>query len=238
MKECERLQIAIPTGVFENDILYSLKYDLGLSFNREMREFKVIVENMPIDFVLMRASSIPSVIIHPQSTVKAGITGSDILWDYGLGKDCGDEYPLNRFQPEVRQAKLYVGITGSFRDTVFKRNNREPLFPDLRGSRIATKYANITREIFSARGVPDVIYHFIPGSDEALQYVFPDCNGILSILSSGQTLQANNIRILEIVHEVTLRLMQHDGKMNNQERNILNDLRERIAVSLEKKRVL
>lgn len=97
--------------------------------------------------ILVRAISIPQLVSHDQSLIKTGITGSDIVWESGMGKDFG-------------------------------------------------------------------------------------------VLSSGATVKANNIEVLDIFHQGTIRMIEAADKLSHQDVNILSDLREHIASSVEKRRWL
>jgi len=108
---------------------------------------------------------------------------------------------------------------------------------DLQSSRVATKLPRIAGEYFTEKGLETKLL-FVPGADEAMQYLFPDCNAILGVISSGITAAINNIDILDIFYNVTTRFITNPGKMTLEDITILNDFREKIAVARERKRIL
>lgn len=193
---------------------------------------------MPIDFVLMRASSIPSVVKAEESKTKAGITGSDILWEATLKVDNGEEIPLYQFNPDAKRSSLYIGITKGFADFVRDQKQREPEAVDLTGSMVATKYPRIANGVLRGYGVRTPIILHVDGTDEAMQYAFPSCIGILGIISSGKTRERNDIEILEIFYDVSLRMVTGVEKLNKKDADILNDFREQIAVALQRRRMV
>lgn len=232
-----RLTVALPSGEYRDEMLNSMG-QLGLRLDMKPRRLIVPVGNMPIDFVLMRASSIPGLLANPNSSLVAGITGSDILWETGSGPHTGEEFPLFQLNPSVQQARLYVGLTERFNELIKTTFSRSAQIKDLTGSRIATMMPKIAKEVFEGRGVTGVTYQYVHGADESLQYIFEDCNGILGIINTGTTLRANHLIVLEIIHEVVMRLVQNDEKMTSYDHNILDDLREKIELSLLKQKSL
>lgn len=194
------------------------------------------VDNMPIDFVLMRASSIPALVKNEQSTVKIGYTGSDILWEAGLGKDTGEELPISWLNRSAKQSFLYIGITKSFAEYIMNQQAREARVEDLEGYMVATKLPCVAYQVFTQREINDVEIFPIPGTDEAMQYVFPNCYGLLGVTSSGKTTERNEIEVLESFYKVTVRMVQATEKLTRRDEEILNDLRSRIASAIQRRK--
>lgn len=233
LKDTERVSIALPTGELQKDVLGFMQ-NIGLDLNaREPRRYIIPVGNMPIDFVLIRASSIPTCVTDERSKAVAGITGSDILWESGLDRNSGQEIPIYDLNPNAKQSSLYIGITDRFSRFIRREKNRDPQTSDVSGQTIATKYVAVTKDFTRERSIENTTVFPIPGTDEAVQYIFPDYNAILGIISSGDTVKANCIQPLEIFYKVVVRLIEATDKMTLGQSNILNDLRERIAVALQ-----
>lgn len=191
---------------------------------------------MPVDFVIVRASSVPELIKDEESELKAGITGSDILWEEKLGKNYGEEMPMNLLNPQAKQSSLYVGVTKKLCKMIEEDQGRCVDVTDLSGSKIATKYQRIAEEYFQEKCVNNVRLYYISGKDEAMQYTFRNCNAILGIEGSGDTRRENSIEILEKFHEVTVRMIEAGNKLTRKDNEILNDLREKSAIAVQKKR--
>lgn len=191
---------------------------------------------MPIDFVLMRANSIPGIVNNEQSTIKIGYTGSDILWEAGLGRDAGEELPVSWLNSSAKKSSLYIGITKSFAEYIKNQQAREPRVEDLEGSKVATKFPCIAYQVFTQREINDVEIFPIPGTDEAMQYAFTNCYGILGIKSSGLTTERNEIEVLENFYKVTVRMVQAAEKLTRRDEEILNDLRARIASAIQRRK--
>lgn len=190
---------------------------------------------MPIDFVIVRASSIPPLVSNERSRLKAGITGGDILWEFGSGKNAGESMPLSIVNPNAKRSALYVGVAKSFMNYVQKTASRRVTPADLSGTMVATKYPRIAADYFTEKSVANVDLFYVPGTDEAMQYIFSDCVGILGIISSGKTTKANDIEVIEQFYEVTLRMIDAEDKLTRKDRELLDDFRERIAVAVQKK---
>lgn len=195
------------------------------------------IENMPIDFVIIRASSIPTLIKAEKSQLKAGITGSDILWEAGMGRDAGEKIPVEKFAPNYQSPMLFIGMTKQFSEYIQQENGRKTLTRDLAGKMIVTKFPRITREVFTEKDVKEVEIFPMPGTTEAIQYIFADCYGILDVISTGRTTAANDIQTIEKFYQVTLRMIESPS-ISRQEKDILDQLREIIFLAVQRKRMI
>lgn len=205
------------------------------------------VENVPIEFVIIRASSIPDLVTDQNSTVKAGVTGSDIIWEAGMakrnpvfgllrksvqdmcgigigGREFGEYLPVD----DTKNATLYIGVTKNFAEKIRKEQSRSPKVEDLEGWMLATKYPRIAYEILTEREVMQTTIFPVRGTDESMQYVFPNCVGILGVMSSGETVKQNEIELLEAIQKVTIHMIEKKGKMSRRDADVLDDVRNRI----------
>lgn len=164
------------------------------------------------------------------SSISVGLTGSDIIWESGMGKDAGEEIPINELIENAKESSLYIGVYPRFADRVKS-------IQDLNGKTIATKYPRITREITLEEGIEVDIMEFA-GSIEGLGDVYSYLVGLVDIISTGETARANGIKILEMFYKVSLRMIDAPGKMTPLELAIFEDLRELIAVALQRKRMV
>lgn len=238
MKETERVKIALPNGELRKDMLEFMSA-IGLDFNAIDRRYLIPVNNMPVDFVIIRASSVPAFVTDEKSELKAGITGNDILWEAGMGKEFGEEIPVETFVPDCKKPSLYVGVTNDFYNFADDRLTGfgDPSVYCLSGFTVTTKFPNIASEYFREKSIKNVSIFPVPGTDEAIQYAYR-CEGILGIKESGITVDANDIWILDVFYKVTARMIEASDKLTRRDRDILNDLRERIAVAIERKRMI
>lgn len=114
------------------------------------------------------------------------------------------------------KSTLFVGVTEPLRRRIKKESNREAVVKDLAGNMVVTKYPNIAEEVFEGMGVE---IFAAPGSTEAVQYIYDDCNGILDITATRATVRANKIKIIECVLDpVPVQLINQQGLSSRQER--------------------
>lgn len=226
----ERLRIALPTGQLEKEVL-EFSQAIGLDIPEISRKYLISVENMPVDFVILRASDVPSAVIDSSSRIKAGITGSDIIWESGLGENVGEELPFNRVTGKKSSVSLFIGITKDFRDKIISEEGREPIVKDLSGELTITKFPNITTEYFQNREMSSSRIYPVQGKTEAMQYVYWDAYGIVDVVDTGNTIRENDMLELERFHEVTIRLITESAKLTRFDREILDDLREKIYLT-------
>lgn len=186
--------------------------------------------NIPIDFVTLRASDIPQSVMDSSSNVSVGITGSDIIWESGMGKNAGEEIPIYELDQNAKESALYIGVYPRFTDRVSTTQG-------LNGKTIATKYPRITREIALEKGISVEVKKF-SGSIEGLGEIYSYLWGLMDIISSGETARSNGIKILEIFYKVSVRMIDAPGKMTYRELAVFGDLRELITVALQRKRMV
>lgn len=105
---------------------------------------------------------------------------------------------------------------------------------DLVGTRVATKYTRIAEDFFFENSVEGVRTFYVPGRDEAMQYVYPDCYAVLGITSSNKTRIANGLEVLADIMNVSIRMIQANGKLSRREADILDVFKERVAVAIQK----
>lgn len=193
---------------------------------------------MPVDFIIYRASSIPSLVTDERSSLKAGVTGSDIVWESGMGKDVGEKLPIETLVPNNKKSSLYIGVTEDFYEFATDRLCAfdDPSIRTLSGFMVATKYPNIAAEVLKQEGTHDVEIFQIPGTDEAVQYAF-DCDGVLGIMSSGDTAKANDIIILKTFYDVTVRMIKAAEKLSRRDKEILDDICEFIEIAIQRRRL-
>lgn len=177
-------QILLPGGELEPDILTFLN-KVGFNIDFKPRCYCAKSKTLPVEFVIVRASSIPEIINDPKAQeVIGGITGSDILTE--AKTNLGKPLAINKFIPNFKPSILYLGVN---------KNNSNS---SLAGKTIATKYPNTARLYFLEKEIPVSLY-FAPGKDEAIPYLRKDVVGVFGIKKTEKTLRANNLQIIDEV---------------------------------------
>ncbi len=233
----ERTRIAIPGGELTGEVMQFLQ-NIGLDLGNPGRKLKISVGNMPLDLIVIRASTVPEMVERDDSLIKAGITGSDILWEAGMGKDAGEKLPVGEINDEPEDTwQLYIGMSQKLSRQIAQVKDRRPTILDLNGQTIVSKFPRITTEILQERiGKFDVFY--TPGKVEAIQYCLP-YNGVMDVVASGATAKANGIQILDRFYDVTTRMItSSDNKLNATDRAVLNEFKNCIYVAQQSRRML
>lgn len=243
----DRAKIMIPTGRLEKDVKSFFKA-IGLEFEDTDRKYFIRVENMPVDFVMIRAREIPERVGDPfPNWGTIGVTGSDILWEGAqktsrLGRNSGDELPIQELVPSFKKSSLYIGVTSSFTEQIREEEGRNPELKDLATRIVMTKLPNIARDVFTQMGV-DAIIERVSGTEEAWQYLNRNFVGIVGVTQTGTTADLNGIQILRQFYDLSVRLInadweRYDSRISQNELKILDDLRELTYVALQKKRII
>ncbi len=186
-----------------------------------------------MDLVILRASDIPRIVLDKRSITKAGISGGDIFWEAGLGQEAGEKLPVKEFVPDAKTSRLFIGVTEKFAKKIATVS-----VSSLTGQMIVTKYPNIAQEILDERGVERYTLFSAAGKTEGMQYAYPDCYGIVDVTSTESTVKANNIIVLERFYTSTVRMIEAADKITSRDRAILDDFRDRIAIALQKRRMI
>lgn len=147
---------------------------------------KLIFETTQADvrLVVLRGSDVPTYV--RQGAADIGVSGKDVLLEYG-GADL--------YEP------LDLGIARCRLMTAGLKN--KPL-PRAR-IRVATKFVNIAKQHFAARGVQADIIKLYGAMELAPLMDLADL--IVDIVDTGNTLRANGMEPLELIAEISSRLV-------------------------------
>jgi ATP phosphoribosyltransferase len=152
-----------------------------------------------IQIIIVRASDVPTYVDCGGADI--GIAGKDVLDEY---KGVGIYYPLDL---NIGKCKMMVACKKDF-NYVDAMKNKKRL-------KVATKYTNAASEFFAKKGIHiDLIKLY--GSME-LAPIVGLADIIVDLVSSGETLAANNLIPVEEVSNITSRLIVNKAslKLNN-----------------------
>ena len=142
-----------------------------------------------VQVVLVRATDVPTYVEHGGADL--GVAGKDVLIEHG-GEGLYQPLDLN-----IARCRMSVAVPVGF-DYAGKVRQGARL-------RVATKYVNIAREFFAAKGVHvDLIKLY--GSME-LAPLTGMADAIVDLVSSGNTLKANQLVEVEQVMPISSRLV-------------------------------
>lgn len=181
---------------------------------RASRKLIVATRDPAVALVILRATDVPTYVRYGAADL--GVVGKDVLLEEGTD---------NLYQP------LDLGI-GRCRLVVATRRDYDWKGSVQRGARIgvATKYVNTAREHFAAKGVHvDLIKLY--GSME-LAPLAGLADAIVDLVSTGHTLQANDLIAVEDIMPISARLIVNPAALKLK-RDIAKPLIDAIAAAVE-----
>ena len=148
-----------------------------------------------ISIIIVRASDVPTYVQY--GAAELGIAGKDVLLEHG---GTGLYQPLDL---GIARCKMMVAVQNGFDyEGAVRRGAR---------LRVATKYLNTAREHFAAKGVHvDLIRLY--GSMELAPLVGL-ADAIVDLVSSGNTLRANNLQAVEEIMPISARLIVNQAAL-------------------------
>lgn len=163
----------------------------------ETRKLILETNQKHIKLIIIRATDVPAYVEYGAADM--GIVGKDILMEYD---------GFNIYEPlDLKIAKCRMVLAG------FKERETNKLRP-----RIATKYVNSTRRFFTNRGIQVEIIKLY-GSME-IAPVLGLADQIVDLVDTGNTLKANGLVPLEVISEISSRLIVNKASMKIKHRTI------------------
>ncbi len=155
-----------------------------------------------ISIIIVRASDVPTYVQYGAADL--GIAGKDVLLEHG---GTGLYQPLDL---GIAKCKMMVAVQNGFDyEGAVRRGAR---------LRVATKYLKTAREHFAAKGVHvDLIKLY--GSMELAPLVGL-ADAIVDLVSSGNTLRANNLKAVEEIMPISARLIVNQAALKLQRQAI------------------
>ena len=148
-----------------------------------------------VRLIIVRASDVPTYVQYGAADL--GIAGKDVLQEHG---GAGLYQPLDL---KIARCRMMVAVPNGFDyDSAVRQGAR---------LRIATKYVQTAREHFAAKGVyVDLIKLY--GSMELAPLVGL-ADAIVDLVSSGNTLKANNLVAVEEIMQISSRLIVNQAAL-------------------------
>jgi ATP phosphoribosyltransferase len=159
------------------------------------RKLILATSHPDVRVVLVRASDVPTYVQYGGADM--GVTGKDTLIEHGSQ---GLYQPLDL---QIAKCRISVAVRSDFDYATAVRQ----------GSRlkVATKYVNIAREFFATKGVHvDLIKLY--GSME-LAPLTGLADAIVDLVSTGNTLKANNLVEVERIMDISSRLVVNQAAL-------------------------
>ena len=159
------------------------------------RKLILPTSNPNVRVIIVRASDVPTYVQY--GAADFGVAGKDVLYEHG-GEGLYQPIDLN-----IAKCRMSVAVpTGFDYATAVRQGSR---------LRVATKYVQIAREHFAAKGVHvDLIKLY--GSME-LAPLIGLADAIVDLVSTGSTLRANNLHEVEHIMEISSRLVVNQAAL-------------------------
>ncbi|WP_278347998.1 ATP phosphoribosyltransferase [Helicobacter pullorum] len=191
------IKVALPKGRIAQEALKIFEDFLQTSLDFEDR--KLILKKKDFEFMLVRSQDVPVYV--ERGAADIGVVGLDVLEE--------KQSRLVRLL-DLRFGKCKVAI-GSPNDYVLDFSK-----PKLK---IATKMENITKAYFAKKAISvDIIKLY--GSIELAPLVGM-ADAIVDLVETGSTLRQNNLKIDEVIMEVSAYLVANSNSFYAQKREIL-----------------
>ncbi|MHB8637424.1 MAG: ATP phosphoribosyltransferase [Fimbriimonadaceae bacterium] len=185
-----KLKLGLPKGSLQEPT-FALFERAGWSFKVSARSYQPMSDDQSIEPILLRPQEIPKYV--EQGVIDAGLTGQDWIADTGA-----DVHQVC----ELRYSKL----TSNPIRVVLAVHNDSPMcsVKDLAGKRIATEYVRLTSRYLEERAVKADV-EFSWGACEVKVPTLVDA--IVVNTETGNSLRANNLRIIDTLLTSTTRLI-------------------------------
>ena len=185
-----RLQLGIPAGSLK-DATADLFKQAGYRISFPNRSYYPEIDDDEIECLLVRAQEMARYV--EQGIIHAGITGHDWVVETGADVLEIEEFIFSKVSRRPSRWVLCVPEDSPVRSV-----------EDLQGARIATEVVNLTRAYLARHGVEATV-EFSWGATEVKPPRLADA--IVEITETGNSLRANNLRIIDEVLTSTPRLI-------------------------------
>jgi ATP phosphoribosyltransferase len=195
----KKLRIGLPKGSLQQATL-TLMSKAGWNFILSSRSYFPSTDDDEIEAMLLRAQEIPRYV--QDGVLDAGLTGKD--WIIETKADVVEVADLVYAKQSLRPVKWVLAVHESSPVRSVK---------DLEGKRIATEVVNITKDYLARNGVNAEV-EFSWGATEVKTPFLVDA--IVEVTETGNSLKANNLRIVDVVLESTTKLIANRQSMEDE----------------------
>ncbi len=194
-KPSDKLVLGIPKGSLQDstlDLFSRAGYDVRVS----SRSYFPSIDDEEVSAIMFRAQEMSRYVA--DGVLDAGLTGID--WVRENGSDVVEVAELVYSKQQMRPVRWVLAVPEE--SSVRK-------IEDLDGGIVATELVNYTRKFFADRGL-DVKVEFSWGATEVKARLV---DGIVDVTETGNSLRANNLRVVETLMTSTTRLIANRDSM-------------------------
>ena len=193
------LTIALSKGRILDQTLPLLE-KAGLSVsNKELKSRKLILDTNLLDVkvIVIRASDVPVFVQHGAADL--GIAGKDVLLEHGA------DGVFELLDLGISKCRLMVASKEN------QNLNKSTL-------KVATKYVKSAKKYFFSKGQQVEVIKLSGAMELAPIVGLSDC--IVDLVDSGNTLKANNLVPLDLIHNISSRLIVNSAAFNTKHSQI------------------
>ena len=208
-----RLHLAIQKSGRLSDYSRDLLRDAGLRVRQGRNDLTARVENFPIDLMFVRDDDIPTFV--SDGVCEFGIVGRNVLEEFALGE------PEPRFETIVALGFGRCGLRIAAPET-----SRYEGPQSLEGARIATSYPRLLQRFLDAQGIGATVVKMNGAVELAPRLQI--ASFICDLVSTGATLEANGLRVVETVLESEAVLVRTLKPLSPEKAQVADQLLRRI----------
>lgn len=201
METTPLLMLGLPKGSLEDSTI-KLFAKAGFKITKSSRSYRPSFDDVELDGRFVRAQEVSRYVEH--GYFDCGLTGQD--WVKENNSDVVEVCDLVYSRASTRRSKWIVAVPEASDIRTVK---------DLEGKRIATEVVNITNEFLKAKGVnADVEFSW-----GATEVKVPDLvDAIVDLTETGNSLRANNLRIVDTLLYTNTVLIANKASWENPEK--------------------
>jgi len=192
------IKLALPKGSLQESTFKLFKL-AGFDFNVSSRSYLVGSDDPEVEALLIRPQEMAHYL--EQGKFDVGLTGHD--WVVESGAKVHEVAQLNYSKVSMRPVRWVLAVP-----------EKSPIksVKDLQGKQIATEVVNITKQYLKKNKVKAEV-EFSWGATEVKAHQFVDA--IVEVTETGNSLRANNLRIVDTVLESSTRLIANIASWKN-----------------------
>ena len=193
------LTIALSKGRILGQTLPLLE-EAGLSISKKELESRKLILDTNLDdikVIVIRASDVPIFVQHGAADL--GIAGKDVLLEHGA------DGVFELLDLGISKCRLMVASKEN------QNLNKSTL-------KVATKYVKSTKEYFFSKGQQVEVIKLSGAMELAPIVGLSDC--IVDLVDTGNTLKANNLVPLDLIHDISSRLIVNSAAFNTKHSQI------------------
>lgn len=214
-----RIRIAIQKSGRLNEDSLRLMSECGISIRHRKEQLFCQSENFSLDVLLVRDDDIPNLIF--EGICDFGIVGTNLLNEIALknNKKFDDKYHIVRYL-NFAYCRLSIAISKNIiYDTISSLNN----------CRIATSYPGLLNEFLTINKINATIINLSGSVEIAPKLGLADA--ICDLISSGATLEANNLQEVETILQSQAVLIQSSKSLIEEKYQIAEIFKNRVEGS-------